>query len=156
MSQAEPVAYSSSDCDDVLQCATELYPDYKANRAAMPDDLVPQIPPIKEMVRAFNIPALELAGFEADDIIGTIARECEGRGIGVVVVTHGQLATELVNAAETIVGDLGERDFTLGEASLRLERAHQIVNAGTIRNSRRIQGRLKNIIGFRSGLFIHF
>ena len=56
---------------------TEIYPGYKVNRSAMPDDLVPQIAPIKEMVRAFNIPALELAGFEADDIIGTIARHCE-------------------------------------------------------------------------------
>src|SRR5512136_2242597 len=52
----------------------EIYPEYKANRAAMPDDLRPQIEPIKEMVRAFNIPALELAGFEADDIIATLVR----------------------------------------------------------------------------------
>src|SRR5512135_2556724 len=70
-----------------LTFRNELYPEYKANRAAMPDDLVPQIDPIKEMVRAFNIPALELAGFEADDIIATIARECARRGMNVVVVT---------------------------------------------------------------------
>ena len=52
---------------------TGLYPDYKANRAAMPEDLRQQVGPIREVVRAFNIPALELEGFEADDIIGTLA-----------------------------------------------------------------------------------
>ncbi|HLO26180.1 MAG TPA: DNA polymerase I, partial [Geobacteraceae bacterium] len=70
-----------------LTFRNEMYPEYKANRAAMPDDLVPQIGPIKEMVRAFNIPALELPGFEADDIIGTIARDCATKGFDVVVVT---------------------------------------------------------------------
>src|SRR5512137_259169 len=45
----------------------EIYPEYKANRASMPDDLASQVQPIKEMVRAFNIPAIELPGFEADD-----------------------------------------------------------------------------------------
>src|SRR5512137_2893239 len=51
---------------------TEIYPDYKANRAATPDDLKVQMGPIRDVVRAFNIPALELAGFEADDIIGAL------------------------------------------------------------------------------------
>ena len=41
----------------------ELYPDYKANRAKMPEDLVPQVPLIKEVVRAFNMPAIEKEGF---------------------------------------------------------------------------------------------
>jgi DNA polymerase-1 len=84
----------------------DLYPDYKANRVSMPDDLVPQIAPIKEMVRAFNIPALELAGFEADDIIGTIARDCENKGVDVVVVTGDkdlmQIVTEHVRLLDTM------------------------------------------------------
>ena len=67
---------------------TEIYPDYKANRAAMPDDLVPQIGPIKEMVRAFSIPVLELEGYEADDIIGTIARRCEEQGLEEIGRAH--------------------------------------------------------------------
>ena len=53
---------------------TELYPDYKANRAAMPDDLRLQMDPIREVVRAFSIPTLELQGYEADDIIGPADR----------------------------------------------------------------------------------
>ncbi len=85
---------------------TEIYPEYKANRAAMPDDLRPQIEPIKEMVRAFNIPALELAGFEADDIIATLARECRERGVQVTVVTGDkdlmQIVTDSVRLLDTM------------------------------------------------------
>ena len=84
----------------------EIYPEYKANRAAMPDDLRQQIEPIKEMVRAFNIPALDLAGFEADDIIGTIARDCRERGLKTVVVTGDkdlmQIVTEDVSLLDTM------------------------------------------------------
>ncbi|BEH09074.1 MULTISPECIES: DNA polymerase I [Geobacter] len=76
---------------------TEIYPDYKANRAAMPDDLVPQIGPIKEMVRAFSIPVLELEGYEADDIIGTIARRCEEQGLEAVVVTGDKDLMQIVS-----------------------------------------------------------
>lgn len=84
----------------------EIYPEYKANRLAMPDDLRQQIEPIKAMVRAFNIPALDLAGFEADDIIGTIARDCRERGLKTVVVTGDkdlmQIVTEDVNLLDTM------------------------------------------------------
>ena len=76
---------------------TTLYPEYKANRAAMPEDLVPQIPPIKEMVRAFNIPALEMRGFEADDIISTIARDCGEKDMEVVVVTGDKDLMQIVS-----------------------------------------------------------
>src|SRR4249919_2937467 len=57
---------------------TELYPEYKAHRPDAPADLIPQFPLIREAVRAFDIPSLEQAGFEADDLIATYAREaCE-------------------------------------------------------------------------------
>jgi DNA polymerase-1 len=98
---------------------TELYPDYKANRAAMPDDLVPQISPIKEMVRAFNIPALELAGFEADDIIGTIARECEGRGIDVVVVTGDKDLMQIVTDRVRLLDTMKEKESGKAEVKER-------------------------------------
>ena len=88
---------------------TELYPDYKANRSAMPDDLVPQIAPIKEMVRAFNIPVLELAGYEADDIIGTIARECEERGMETVVVTGDKDLMQIVSDRVTLLDTMKEK-----------------------------------------------
>ncbi|MRR36295.1 DNA polymerase I, partial [bacterium] len=88
---------------------TDLYPDYKANRSAMPDDLVPQIAPIKEMVRAFNIPVLELAGYEADDIIGTIARECEERGMEAVVVTGDKDLMQIVSERVTLLDTMKEK-----------------------------------------------
>ncbi|GFE57640.1 DNA polymerase I [Geobacter sp. AOG1] len=88
---------------------TEIYPEYKANRSAMPDDLVPQIAPIKEMVRAFNIPALELAGFEADDIIGTIARHCEREGLATVVVTGDKDLMQIVSDKVTLLDTMKEK-----------------------------------------------
>jgi DNA polymerase-1 len=75
---------------------SDLYPEYKANRAAMPDDLVPQIPIIKEVVRGFRIPALELEGYEADDIIATLARRFAGNGLEITVVTGDKDLMQIV------------------------------------------------------------
>ena len=52
----------------------EKYPDYKANRAEPPPDLVPQFPYFRKIVKALNLPVLELPNYEADDVIGTIAK----------------------------------------------------------------------------------
>jgi DNA polymerase-1 len=65
----------------------KLYHEYKATRAHMPEDLVPQVPIIKEVVRAFNMPAIEKEGFEADDIIATLAKKFAAEGLEVTVVT---------------------------------------------------------------------
>ena len=71
---------------------------YKANREAMPEDIQKSIPWIKEIIASFNIPMLELAGYEADDIIGTIAKRKAGEGHVVYMVTpdkdYGQLVEE--------------------------------------------------------------
>lgn len=78
----------------------ELYADYKATRAAAPDDLYAQIPKVKELVQAMNIPIYELPGFEADDCVGTLSRQGEEAGVDVVIVTGDtdtlQLVTEQV------------------------------------------------------------
>ena len=58
---------------------SELYAEYKANRSEMPDDLKPQIAFVHEILEAFGIPTLSLPGFEADDIMATVAR----LGVGV-------------------------------------------------------------------------
>jgi len=52
----------------------KAYKEYKATRQKMPDDMITQIPIIKEVVRAYNIPVVEMDGYEADDIIGTLAK----------------------------------------------------------------------------------
>ncbi|MDD2847392.1 MAG: DNA polymerase I [Desulfuromonadaceae bacterium] len=87
---------------------TEMYPDYKANRAAMPDDLRMQMEPIREVVRAFNIPSLELQGYEADDIIGALAGRFAAQGGKVVVVTGDkdlmQIVTDHVTLLDTMKG----------------------------------------------------
>ncbi len=86
----------------------ELYPDYKANRSAMPEDLVPQIPLIKELVRALKLPLLELQGYEADDIIATLARRYASLGLDVTVVTGDkdlmQIVSDRVSLLDTMKG----------------------------------------------------
>jgi DNA polymerase-1 len=102
-----------------LTFRNELYPDYKANRLAMPDDLVPQLGPIKEMVLAFNIPALEMTGFEADDIIATIARDCEERGLAVVVVTGDKDLMQIVTGNVRLLDTMKEKESGVPEVAER-------------------------------------
>ncbi len=94
---------------------TELFPEYKANRSAMPEDLVPQIAPIKEMVRALNIPVLELENYEADDIIGTMARQCEAQGMGVVVVTGDKDLMQIVTDSVTLLDTMKDKTSGIAE-----------------------------------------
>ncbi|MDX2038485.1 MAG: DNA polymerase I [Isosphaeraceae bacterium] len=75
----------------------EILPEYKANRAAMPDDLRPQIEVIKRVVHAFRIPVLESEGAEADDVIATLARKAEAEGIDVVICTADKDARQLLS-----------------------------------------------------------
>ena len=65
----------------------EQYAGYKATRAAMPDDLRSQFPKVREVVAALRVPVYEMAGYEADDVIGTITRDLDRRGIDTTVVT---------------------------------------------------------------------
>jgi DNA polymerase-1 len=65
----------------------EQYADYKATRQRMPDDLRDQFPKVREVVKALRIPVYELAGYEADDVIGTITVEAERRGLDTTIVT---------------------------------------------------------------------
>lgn len=76
------------------------FTDYKANRQEAPEDLVIAIPDIKKIVRAFNIPIIELDGYEADDVIGTLSKQAADAGYEVFMVTpdkdYGQLVSEKV------------------------------------------------------------
>ena len=98
-----------------LTFRNELFPAYKATRAAMPEDLALQIEPIKEMVRAFNIPALQLPGFEADDIIGTIARQVEAQGMRCVVVTGDKDLMQIVSEDVTLLDTMKDKTFGIAE-----------------------------------------
>jgi ribonuclease HI len=88
---------------------SRLYPKYKANRAAMPDDLAAQIPLIKQMVQALNIPTLEVAGFEADDVIATVARRYAAEGVAVTVVTGDKDLLQIVGAGISLLDTMKEK-----------------------------------------------
>ena len=75
----------------------ERYPEYKSTRAKMPDDLVVQLPRIHAAVEAMNIPSFEMAGYEADDIIGTLAKAAEKKGLDVWCVTGDKDYFQLVS-----------------------------------------------------------
>ena len=84
--------------DIKTQTFTEIeYKGYKANRSAMPEDLAQQIPYIRRALEAYRIPILELAGFEADDVIGTLARKAAAANYCVYVVSSDKDMMQLVN-----------------------------------------------------------
>jgi len=84
--------------DIKTQTFTEIeYKGYKANRAAMPEDLAQQIPYIRRALEAYRIPILELAGFEADDVIGTLACKAAAADYCVYVVSSDKDMMQLVN-----------------------------------------------------------
>jgi DNA polymerase-1 len=75
---------------------SEIDPQYKANRTEMPPDLVPQIPVIRRVFEGFRVPVLVEPGMEADDVIATVARRAEGRGLDVFIVTSDKDARQLI------------------------------------------------------------
>jgi len=85
----------------------EIFPEYKGTREKMPDDLRPQIERIRQMVDAFNIPRLEMDGYEADDVLGSVARIAAGQGLGVKIITGDRDLLQLVNerTAVYLAGD---------------------------------------------------
>ena len=75
---------------------SDIFPDYKANRPPLPDDLVPQMPLTRDATRAFNIACLEIEGFEADDIMATLAVRARDRGARVTVVSSDKDLMQIV------------------------------------------------------------
>jgi DNA polymerase-1 len=76
------------------------FADYKANRQEAPEDLINAIPDIKRIIRGFNIPVVEVDGFEADDVVGTLSKKAADAGYEVYMVTpdkdYGQLVSDMV------------------------------------------------------------
>ena len=80
------------------------YAEYKANRGAMPEDLIPQVQRILQLIAALNIPVEQREGFEADDVIGSIARRCgEAGDVRVIIVTGDSDLLQLVDDNTTVV-----------------------------------------------------
>ena len=97
----------------------ELYAEYKANRPEMPDDLKPQIPYIKRMVEGFGIPKLELPGYEADDVLGTLSKWGEDKGLEVVLVTGDKDLLQLVGPHVRVYDTMKEEVYGEEEVKAR-------------------------------------
>ncbi len=94
-----------------------LYPEYKANRLAMPEDLASQIPAVKDVIDALGVPRIEVPGVEADDVIGTLAAAGEKQGMNVVIVSSDKDLYQLVSERVRVRDGLKER--SVGEAEVR-------------------------------------
>ena len=95
----------------------DIYPDYKANRPPPPDDLIPQFDLIRDAVRAFNVPSVEMAGFEADDLIATYAREAREKGWGVTIISSDKDLMQLVGGPVVMFDPMKNR--TIGPDQVR-------------------------------------
>ena len=93
-----------------------IYPEYKANRLKTPEDLAAQIPVVDEMIDALGVRRLSVAGAEADDIIGTLSRRAEERGIDVVIVSSDKDMYQLVSPRVKVRDGL--KEHTVGEAQV--------------------------------------
>ncbi|MEQ8270594.1 DNA polymerase I [Algiphilus sp.] len=86
----------------------EMYADYKANRPPVPEDLESQFAPMRELIQALGVPLMQIDGFEADDVIATLARQAEADGAEVLIVSGdkdlAQLVTDRVKLLDTMKG----------------------------------------------------
>ena len=107
----------------------DMYADYKANRPPMPEDMRIQIAPIKTVTDGFNIPIIEMPGYEADDLIGTVAGLAEKAGFSVVMVTGDKDFMQLVTD-RTVIWD-PMKDKTVDRETVRADFGvdpHQLID----------------------------
>ncbi|OGP90261.1 MAG: DNA polymerase I [Deltaproteobacteria bacterium RBG_16_48_10] len=97
---------------------SEVYQEYKANRPAMPESLVPQIPYIKKIIEGYRIALLEREGYEADDLIGTVAKRLESE-VDVVIVTGDKDLLQLVSDRIQVYDSMKEKRFGVEEVIQR-------------------------------------
>lgn len=93
----------------------DLYPEYKANRSECPAELVPQMPVFREIAAALGLPILELPGFEADDVIGTLTHRLAPIGAEVVIVSADKDLMQLVDERVWIWDTMRDRSFRVAE-----------------------------------------
>ena len=95
--ESESPEYLAVSFDTGRTFRDDLYPEYKATREKMPDDLRLQIDRIREVVDTFGIPILEAEGYEADDVLGTVARLASNEGVEVIILTGDRDLLQLVD-----------------------------------------------------------
>lgn len=94
----------------------DMYPEYKANRPPMPDDLRSQIAPLHEMIAAMGLPLLVIPGVEADDVIGTLAKQADEQGIATVISTGDKDMAQLVTPHIRLINTM--TDVEMDEAGV--------------------------------------
>ncbi len=111
----------------------EWYPEYKANRAPMPDDLVRQIAPLHELIRAHGWPLIMVEGVEADDVIGTLARQAEAQRIDSIVSTGDKDLAQLISPHITLVNTMSNETLDQGTVVAKFGvRADQVLDLLTL------------------------
>ena len=95
----------------------QAFKDYKAHRKPMPDDLVAQVPVLKELIAALRIPLYESQDYEADDVLASLARIAGGRGLHSVIVTTDKDLLQVVDATTSVYNPSKEK--TLDEAGVK-------------------------------------
>ena len=93
----------------------DLYPEYKAQRPPPPEDLRPQFPLIRDAAIAFGTPALEMEGYEADDLIATYARQAEAAGARVTIVSSDKDLMQLVSDKITLLDTMKNKRLSFAE-----------------------------------------
>jgi DNA polymerase-1 len=107
----------------------DIYPDYKANRPPMPDDLREQIEPLHEIIRARGLPLICIEGVEADDIIGTMSREATELGYRVLISTGDKDMAQLVNANVSLINTMNNHSMDEAGVVEKFQvRADQIID----------------------------
>ncbi len=95
----------------------KMYPEYKANRPSMPEELAAQVEPLHAVVRALGLPLLQVPDVEADDVIGTLARQAGEQGITTVISTGDKDMAQLVNEHVSLVNTMSQT--SLDEAGVK-------------------------------------
>ncbi len=106
----------------------EIYTEYKANRSAMPEDLVPQIPLIKQVVAGLNLASFELPGYEADDIIATLAQQAAAEDLEVTVVTGDKDLMQVVSDRVSLLDTMKDKRFGPAEVRERFGGPDKVVD----------------------------
>lgn len=111
----------------------DWYPQYKANRPAMPDDLARQIEPLHDLIRAYGWPLLMIEGVEADDVIGTLVRRAEEQGFDAVISTGDKDLAQLITPHVTLVNTMSNEKLDLESVVAKFGvRADQILDLLTL------------------------
>jgi DNA polymerase-1 len=100
----------------------ELFPEYKANRASTPDDLIVQIEPLLTAIENLGLPLIRVSGVEADDVIGTLAKQAEKKGMNILIATgdkdFAQIVSDKITLLDTMKNRLTDRSGVIDKFGL--------------------------------------